>query len=129
MDPSGRKKMKQHGKDGEELERSDLSSEVEIALKSCRPNAALTATKEVQDDLNMIIDSGYFYALVSEPTVGETKLETIIRQLTTKKGQRADTCDDRGECIIRDFHDCPLTTSISIVFADYGSDLGSGSTV
>ncbi|KMZ56006.1 Outer envelope protein 80, chloroplastic [Zostera marina] len=75
--PAGGKQRQHHGKvdeervlisevlirnkDGEELERPDLASEAEMALKSCRPNAALTA-KEVQDDVNRIIDSGYFCA-------------------------------------------------------------------
>ncbi|KAK4725470.1 hypothetical protein R3W88_028249 [Solanum pinnatisectum] len=46
-------------KDGEELERKDLESEVLNALKACRPNSALTV-QEVQEDVHRIIASGYF---------------------------------------------------------------------
>lgn len=46
-------------KDGEELERDDLAAEAANALKSCRPNSALTV-REVQEDVNRIIESGYF---------------------------------------------------------------------
>ncbi|KAI4386261.1 hypothetical protein MLD38_004207 [Melastoma candidum] len=46
-------------KDGEELERKDLESEAIQALKSSRPNSALTV-KEVQEDVHRIIESGYF---------------------------------------------------------------------
>ncbi|KAL7594668.1 hypothetical protein Lser_V15G29136 [Lactuca serriola] len=46
-------------KDGEELERKDLEAEAIAALKTCRPNSALT-TREVQEDVHRIIGSGYF---------------------------------------------------------------------
>lgn len=46
-------------KDGEELERKDLEQEAFAALKACRPNSALTV-REVQEDVQRIIDSGYF---------------------------------------------------------------------
>ncbi|XP_078443868.1 outer envelope protein of 80 kDa [Wolffia australiana] len=48
-------------KDGEELEREDLAAEAAAALKSCRPNSALTLS-EVQDDVHRIIESGYFFS-------------------------------------------------------------------
>ncbi|KHG12926.1 Outer envelope 80, chloroplastic -like protein [Gossypium arboreum] len=46
-------------KDGEELERKDLEMEALNALKACGANSALTAW-EVQEDVDRIIDSGYF---------------------------------------------------------------------
>ncbi|XVF69667.1 hypothetical protein PTKIN_Ptkin11bG0100100 [Pterospermum kingtungense] len=46
-------------KDGEELERKDLEMEALSALKACRPSSALTVW-EVQQDVDRIIDSGYF---------------------------------------------------------------------
>lgn len=46
-------------KDGEELERKDLENEAMTALKTCRPNSALTI-HEVQEDVHRIIGSGYF---------------------------------------------------------------------
>ncbi|XP_024984931.1 outer envelope protein 80, chloroplastic [Cynara cardunculus var. scolymus] len=46
-------------KDGEELERKDLEEEAMAALKTCRPNSALTV-QEVQEDVHRIIGSGYF---------------------------------------------------------------------
>lgn len=46
-------------KDGEELERKDLENEAVAALKTCRPNSALTV-REVQEDVHRIIGSGYF---------------------------------------------------------------------
>lgn len=46
-------------KDGEELERKDLEDEAIAALKTCRPNSALTV-QEVQEDVHRIIGSGYF---------------------------------------------------------------------
>nr|XP_043612759.1 outer envelope protein 80, chloroplastic isoform X2 [Erigeron canadensis] len=46
-------------KDGEELERKDLEEEAVAALKTCRPNSALTV-REVQEDVHRIIGSGYF---------------------------------------------------------------------
>ncbi|XP_071712134.1 outer envelope protein 80, chloroplastic [Rutidosis leptorrhynchoides] len=46
-------------KDGEELERKDLEEEAVTALKTCRPNSALTV-REVQEDVHRIIGSGYF---------------------------------------------------------------------
>lgn len=46
-------------KDCEELERKDLETEALTALKTCRANSALTVL-EVQEDVNRIIDSGYF---------------------------------------------------------------------
>ncbi|KAI3791377.1 hypothetical protein L2E82_05145 [Cichorium intybus] len=46
-------------KDGEELERKDLEEEAMAALKTCRPNSALTV-HEVQEDVHRIIGSGYF---------------------------------------------------------------------
>nr|GEY61556.1 outer envelope protein 80, chloroplastic [Tanacetum cinerariifolium] len=46
-------------KDGEELERKDLVEEAVKALKTCRPNSALTV-REVQEDVHRIIGSGYF---------------------------------------------------------------------
>lgn len=46
-------------KDGEELERKDLENEAITALKTCRPNSALTV-REVQEDVHRIIGSGYF---------------------------------------------------------------------
>ncbi|KAK3013307.1 hypothetical protein RJ639_008227 [Escallonia herrerae] len=138
-------------KDGEELERKDLEKEAIDALKTCRPNSALTV-REVQEDVHRIIGSGYFSSCMpvavdtrdgirlvfqvepnqefqglvceganvlpskfiedafrdgygkvvnirrldevissingcGEPTVGKTRPETILRQLTTKKGQ------------------------------------------
>ena len=48
-------------KDGEELEREDLAVEAAAALKSCRPNSALTL-REVQEDVHRIIESGYFFS-------------------------------------------------------------------
>lgn len=46
-------------KDGEELERKDLEQEALAALKTCRPNSALSV-REVQEDVHRIIGSGYF---------------------------------------------------------------------
>ncbi|KAL4311719.1 hypothetical protein GQ457_01G048830 [Hibiscus cannabinus] len=46
-------------KDGEELERKELEMEALTALKACGANSALT-TREVQEDVDRIIDSGYF---------------------------------------------------------------------
>ncbi|XP_022753573.1 outer envelope protein 80, chloroplastic-like isoform X2 [Durio zibethinus] len=46
-------------KEGEELERKDLEMEALTALKACQANSALTA-REVQEDVDRIIDSGYF---------------------------------------------------------------------
>ncbi|XP_038698414.1 outer envelope protein 80, chloroplastic-like [Tripterygium wilfordii] len=46
-------------KDGEELERKDLEVEAMATLKACRPYSALTV-REVQEDVQRIIDSGYF---------------------------------------------------------------------
>lgn len=46
-------------KDGETLEREDLEAAAAAALKSCRPNSALTV-REVQEDVHRIIESGYF---------------------------------------------------------------------
>ncbi|KAM0932349.1 putative bacterial surface antigen (D15), POTRA domain, surface antigen D15 [Dioscorea sansibarensis] len=46
-------------KDGEVLESADLGAAATGALKSCRPNAALTA-REVQEDVHRIIESGFF---------------------------------------------------------------------
>ncbi|ERN11759.1 hypothetical protein AMTR_s00022p00244130 [Amborella trichopoda] len=46
-------------KDGEELENKELAGVAVSALKSCRPNSALTV-QEVQEDVHRIIDSGYF---------------------------------------------------------------------
>ncbi|XP_072966441.1 outer envelope protein 80, chloroplastic [Typha angustifolia] len=46
-------------KDGEPLERADLEVAAAAALKSCRPNSALTV-REVQEDVHRIIESGYF---------------------------------------------------------------------
>ncbi|XP_039125042.1 outer envelope protein 80, chloroplastic [Dioscorea cayenensis subsp. rotundata] len=46
-------------KDGETLERADLEAAATGALKSCRPNAALTG-REVQEDVHRIIESGFF---------------------------------------------------------------------
>lgn len=46
-------------KDGEELERKDLEEEAVMALKTCKPNSALTV-QEVQEDVHRIIGSGYF---------------------------------------------------------------------
>ncbi|GKA39532.1 outer envelope protein 80, chloroplastic [Tanacetum coccineum] len=46
-------------KDGEELERKDLVEEAVNALKTCRPNSALTV-REVQEDVHRIIGSDYF---------------------------------------------------------------------
>ncbi|MQL94288.1 hypothetical protein Taro_026944 [Colocasia esculenta] len=48
-------------KDGDELEREDLATEAAAALKSCRPNSALTL-REVQEDVHRIIESGYFFS-------------------------------------------------------------------
>lgn len=48
-------------KDGDELEREDLAAEAAAALKSCRPNSALTL-REVQEDVHRIIESGYFFS-------------------------------------------------------------------
>ncbi|CAA6670854.1 unnamed protein product [Spirodela intermedia] len=48
-------------KDGDELEREDLAAEASAALKSCRPNSALTLS-EVQEDVHRIIESGYFFS-------------------------------------------------------------------
>ena len=45
--------------DGEELERKDLEQEALAALKTCRPNSALSV-REVQEDVHRIIGSGYF---------------------------------------------------------------------
>ncbi|KAM7497208.1 hypothetical protein LguiA_021622 [Lonicera macranthoides] len=45
--------------DGEELERKDLEQEALAALKTCRPNSALSV-REVQEDVLRIIGSGYF---------------------------------------------------------------------
>ncbi|KAH9741229.1 Outer envelope protein 80 [Citrus sinensis] len=140
-------------KDGEELERKYLGTEALTVLKACHANSALTV-REVQEDVNRIIDGGYFcscmpiathimlylislmitfcgflwhkvepnqefHGMVSgveilsggvirlqvaeaevnnisirfldrktgEPTKGKTRPETILRQLTTKKGQ------------------------------------------
>ncbi|KAJ9555512.1 hypothetical protein OSB04_010126 [Centaurea solstitialis] len=47
-------------KDGEELERKDLVEEAMAALKTCRPNSALTV-QEVQEDVHRIIGTGYFF--------------------------------------------------------------------
>ncbi|KAJ0988151.1 hypothetical protein J5N97_006507 [Dioscorea zingiberensis] len=46
-------------KDGEALERADLEAAAAGALKSCRPNSALTV-REVQEDVHRIIESGFF---------------------------------------------------------------------
>lgn len=46
-------------KDGQELENTELLSTARKALKTCKPNFALT-TSEVQDDVHRIIDTGYF---------------------------------------------------------------------
>lgn len=46
-------------KDGEELERKYLETEALTALKACHANSASTV-REVQEDVNRIIDSGYF---------------------------------------------------------------------
>lgn len=46
-------------KDGDALERADLEAAVAAALKSCRANSALTV-REVQEDVDRIIESGYF---------------------------------------------------------------------
>ncbi|XP_008798772.2 outer envelope protein 80, chloroplastic-like isoform X1 [Phoenix dactylifera] len=46
-------------KDGEALERADLEAVATGALKSCRPNSALTV-REVQEDVHRIIESGHF---------------------------------------------------------------------
>ncbi|PPR80427.1 hypothetical protein GOBAR_AA40287 [Gossypium barbadense] len=97
-------------KDGDELERKDLEMEALNALKACGANSALTAW-EIQEDVDRIIDSGYFSSCTpvavdsrdesevndisvhfldrktGEPTKGKTKPATILRQLTTKKGQ------------------------------------------
>ncbi|XP_026658493.1 outer envelope protein 80, chloroplastic-like isoform X2 [Phoenix dactylifera] len=48
-------------KDGEALERADLEAAAADALKSCRPNSALTV-REVQEDVHRIIESGYFFS-------------------------------------------------------------------
>ncbi|XP_010928864.1 outer envelope protein 80, chloroplastic [Elaeis guineensis] len=50
-------------KDGEALERVDLEAAVAAALKSCRPNSALTV-REVQEDVHRIIESGYFCSCI-----------------------------------------------------------------
>ncbi|KAG1326747.1 Outer envelope protein 80, chloroplastic [Cocos nucifera] len=121
-------------KDGEALERADLEAAAAAALKSCRPNSALTV-REVQEDVHRIIESGFFWSCMpvavdtrdgirlvfqvsyaeilsggilrlqvseaevnniiiqfldrrtGEPTTGKTRPETILQQLTTKKGQ------------------------------------------
>ncbi|XWS28278.1 hypothetical protein CRYUN_Cryun25bG0053000 [Craigia yunnanensis] len=44
---------------GEELERKDLEMEALTSLKACRANSASTV-REVQEDVQRIIDSGYF---------------------------------------------------------------------
>ncbi|KAG6523056.1 hypothetical protein ZIOFF_020215 [Zingiber officinale] len=46
-------------KDGETLERADLEAFAAGALKSCRPNSALTV-REVQEDVHRIIQTGLF---------------------------------------------------------------------
>ncbi|XP_020109745.1 outer envelope protein 80, chloroplastic [Ananas comosus] len=46
-------------KDGEPLERADLEAAAAAALRSCRPNSALTV-REVQEDVHRIIKSGFF---------------------------------------------------------------------
>lgn len=46
-------------KDGEELERKYLGTEALTVLKACHANSALTV-REVQEDVNRIIDGGYF---------------------------------------------------------------------
>ncbi|KAI4382136.1 hypothetical protein MLD38_008135 [Melastoma candidum] len=99
-------------KDGEELERKDLESEAIHAPKSSRPNSALNV-KEVSDveilsggilkmhvsEAEIDFPSSIFRFIDSaanvfpltfscgEPTVGKTEPETILIQLTTKKGQ------------------------------------------
>ncbi|KAJ6809379.1 outer envelope protein 80, chloroplastic [Iris pallida] len=46
-------------KDGEEMERKDLEEVAAAAIRSCRPNSALTV-REVQEDVHRIVDSGLF---------------------------------------------------------------------
>lgn len=46
-------------KDGEMLEKADLEAAAAGALKSCRPNSALTV-REVQEDVHRVIQTGLF---------------------------------------------------------------------
>lgn len=50
-------------KDGEELERKYLGTEALTVLKACHANSALTV-REVQEDVNRIIDGGYFCSCI-----------------------------------------------------------------
>ncbi|KAJ7546876.1 hypothetical protein O6H91_08G058900 [Diphasiastrum complanatum] len=57
-------------KDGQELENPELLAIASQALKACKPNFALT-TKEVQDDVHRIIQTGYFSSCL--PTAEDTR--------------------------------------------------------
>ncbi|KAH9789719.1 Outer envelope protein 80 [Citrus sinensis] len=98
-------------KDGEELERKYLGTEALTVLKACHANSALTV-REVEPNQEFhgmvsgveILSGGVIRLQVAEaevnnisirfldrktgePTKGKTRPETILRQLTTKKGQ------------------------------------------
>ncbi|KAH9789725.1 Outer envelope protein 80 [Citrus sinensis] len=88
-------------KDGEELERKYLGTEALTVLKACHANSALTVREvsgveilsggvirlQVAEAEVNNISIRFLDRKTGEPTKGKTRPETILRQLTTKKGQ------------------------------------------
>ncbi|KAH9789718.1 Outer envelope protein 80 [Citrus sinensis] len=67
-------------KDGEELERKYLGTEALTVLKACHANSALTV-REVQEDVNRIIDGGYFCSCRAKSRVSRDGKIINIRRL------------------------------------------------